>query len=788
MRIRINDDSGSRELSASNLPLALAANPSGGLQLAILEDIEHPLLVLRWEGESLWALPGENASPVRVNQVPLHQARRLENGDVIEAASGELTVGMNAGEIQLDLGRQQDAVLIRPAAFRPGQASTTGLADRLSPGKIGLAGAFLILCLAVWFLLTARSVEILSDPQAENIEITSGGFNLELGGRYLLRPGSYSITLSLPGYHDLEQELLVTSEQDQEFRFSLEKLPGLLSVSSLPEPGALVLLDGVEVGETPLLDLAVAAGDHTLRLEADRFKPFQQDLTIQGMGITQALELSMLPAWAEVAVTSTPPGAEILVDGELLASTPAVVEILEGPHDLTLSLAGHKSWTQHLEIQANEPIQLENVQLVRADGLVQLRSQPAGARVTVNGSYRGQTPLDLALPPGQTYRLRLGKAGYQTVTRSVTVAPGKDTRLDIELPAFLGEVRILSNPGNATVSANGSELGPTGKVYALPALPQRLEIRKSGYAPYVMTVTPRPGFAQEVEAVLQTVEQSRVASIPRIVNSSSGQELRLFQPGRFGMGSSRREQGRRSNESLRQVEITRRYYLGTREVTNAQFREFKGQHRAESFKDQDLNRDDYPASGVSWSDAVEYCNWLSKRDGLPEAYTRQGASWQLARPATQGYRLPTEAEWTWAARYQGGVAEIKFPWGDSMPPNPGAGNFADITAKKILSLYLEDYNDGYAAAAPVAKFTANAMGMHDLGGNVAEWMHDYYQTYPGASRNVVTDPEGPASGEMHVIRGSSWRHGSMSELRFAYRDFDKEPRPDLGFRIARFAE
>ncbi len=787
-RLRINDDSGSRELAAEDLPLAVAASPSGGLKVASQEDNEHPLLLLHWKDDALWVLPGGNVSPASVNQDPLDQPRRLEDGDEIEAGSGLLSVRMDSREIQLKLRHQQDAPLIRPATFRPGRAASAGLASRLSPGKLGLAAAFIVLCLAVWFLLTARSVEILSEPQAESTVITSGSFNLELGGRFLLRPGNYTVELFRPGYHLLSQDLEVTTRQDQQFRLGLEKLPGLLSVYSVPENGAMVLLDGVEVGETPLKELEVAAGSHTLRIEAPRYQSVQQDLEIQGMAIAQSLELTMSPAWAEVTVSSTPPGAEILVDGELLGRTPSTVEILEGPHDLTLSLPGHKSWTEHLEVRANEPLKLDNVELVAADGLVRIRSNPAGARITVNGSYRGQTPLDLALAPGKTYRLRLGKAGYQTVTRSVAVESGKDTKLNIELPAFLGEVRILSNPGNATVYADGRELGPTGSAYALPALPQRLEVRKTGYAPYVLTVTPRPGFAQEVEAVLQTLEQSRVASIPRIINSSSGHDLRLLQPGRFGMGSSRREQGRRSNESLRQVEITRRYYLSTREVTNAQFREFKEQHRSEPFKDLDLNRDDYPVSGVSWSDAVEYCNWLSKRDGLPEAYTRQGDNWKLVRPANQGYRLPTEAEWAWAARYQGGVAEIKFPWGDSMPPNSGAGNFADITARKILPLYLEDYNDGYAAAAPVAKFTANAMGMHDLGGNVAEWMHDYYQTYPGASKNVVTDPEGPPSGEMHVIRGSSWRHGSMSELRFAYRDFDKEARPDLGFRVARFAE
>ncbi|MDH3399881.1 MAG: PEGA domain-containing protein, partial [Chromatiales bacterium] len=299
-RLRINDDSGSRELAAEDLPLAVAASPSGGLKVASQDDIEHPLLLLQWRDNALWVLPGENASPASVNQAPLDQPRRLEAGDVIEVASGLLSVRMDSQEIQLDLRHQQDAPLIRPATFRPGRAASAGIASRLSPGKLGLAAAFIVLCVAVWFLLTARSVEILSEPQAESTVITSGGFNLELGGRFLLRPGIYTVELFRPGYHLLSQDLEVTTKQDQQFQLSLEKLPGLLSVYSVPENGAIVLLDGVEVGETPLKELEVAAGPYTLRVEAPRYQSVQQDLEIQGMAIAQSLDLTLSPAWAEV--------------------------------------------------------------------------------------------------------------------------------------------------------------------------------------------------------------------------------------------------------------------------------------------------------------------------------------------------------------------------------------------------------------------------------------------------------------------------------------------------------
>jgi formylglycine-generating enzyme required for sulfatase activity len=97
---------------------------------------------------------------------------------------------------------------------------------------------------------------------------------------------------------------------------------------------------------------------------------------------------------------------------------------------------------------------------------------------------------------------------------------------------------------------------------------------------------------------------------------------------------------------------------------------------------------------------------------------------------------------------------------------------------------LKDYSDGYAGTAPVGKFQPSPAGFFDLAGNVAEWVHDYYAIRATPSQ---TDPSGPATGRHHVIRGSSWMQGSVSALRWTYRDYGTEPRPDVGFRCARYA-
>ncbi|MGB5486669.1 MAG: SUMF1/EgtB/PvdO family nonheme iron enzyme, partial [Lysobacterales bacterium] len=79
-------------------------------------------------------------------------------------------------------------------------------------------------------------------------------------------------------------------------------------------------------------------------------------------------------------------------------------------------------------------------------------------------------------------------------------------------------------------------------------------------------------------------------------------------------------------------------------------------------------------------------------------------------------------------------------------------------------------------------------GFNDLGGNVSEWINDFYAVYPGQAGRLVKDPMGPASGDHHVVRGSSWRDGSITELRLSYRDYIRGPRDILGFRIARYAD
>ena len=236
------------------------------------------------------------------------------------------------------------------------------------------------------------------------------------------------------------------------------------------------------------------------------------------------------------------------------------------------------------------------------------------------------------------------------------------------------------------------------------------------------------------------------------------------------------------------VELERPFYIGTHEITNAEFRLWKEEHTSRAMRGQTLDMDRQPVANVSWLEAAIFCNWLSRRQGLPLFYIEQNGLVTGINVDAHGYRLPTEAEWAFVAKIDMNGNTKMFPWeGEQYPPPEVVANYADQSAAKFMSFTLSNYNDGYPTSAPVGSFDANGKGIHDLGGNVAEWISDYYEIRTSRDGPEL-DPTGPMSGSRHVIRGASWAMGSRSELRLSYRDGGTDPRMDLGFRIARYVD
>ncbi|NKB97991.1 MAG: PEGA domain-containing protein [Pseudomonadales bacterium] len=649
-----------------------------------------------------------------------------------------------------------------------------------------LALAIALALFIFWFIFTTRSVTFQFSPTAQTISV-SGGLSFEVGNVILLREGTYRISAITELHEPFEQDVFVGADSNQTFEFAFVPLPGFLRLNLDPSD-AQAWVDGEEVG----LLTELPAGEHELSVTHPRYQPYTDIVEIEGKQIEREISVDLRPNWSDVAITSSPPDASIYIDGELWPSlTPTNIEALAGEREIEIRKEGYKSHRQRIFAQALQPMALETAKLIQADAQLTVTTRPSDVGVLVNGQFIGQTPIQLDLKSATTHTLQLIKAGYATVTRSLSLNRNDREALKIDLRRQTGQVTITVLPDNAEVWIDGAKKEAANETITLPIRPHDIELKLAGHAGYRQTITPKVGLTQEIKVKLLTLEEARLAAMKPAIQAPDGQTLLLFQPEDFKMGASRREPGRRANETLRDVAMTNLFYLATHETTNKQFRAFASGHDSGKYVETSLNDDEQPAVALSWHDAASYCNWLSEQERLAPFYNIEFGKVRSVNPQAIGYRLPTEAEWSWAARTfdsstaQESQEQLRFPWGKNLPPPERHGNYADRAASSLVGRVIFGYNDNYAAAAPIGTYKANHRGLYDIGGNAAEWVSDFYEI-PGVE--TVTDPTGPTKGEYHVIKGSSWMHGSISELRYSFRDYGIDGRQDVGFRIARYVE
>ena len=687
-----------------------------------------------------------------------------------------------------DSASNSDArVRVEAIEFEPLSTTKTALSIGINPRLCVVAALLALGAFCAWFMLTAKAVYIETEPANANVDI-SGSLRLKLANRYLVRPGAHELILSAEGYHPLRETLDVSTEAAQHYIYRLEKLPGHLRIDSGAVTGAEVLLDGVSKGQTPLALRELAPGDYAVEIRAERYFPFHAQVTLEGLGREQSLGAALKPAWAQVGFVSEPPNAQVFSGDEILGNTPLTTELLEGRHDVRIKAPGYKVWQDTIDVVAGAAQNLTGIRLEAADATLFLVSTPARANAVVNGNSMGLTPLEVPLKPGAATRVRLFKQGYKPTARSVAAQSGEQVRLSITLEPELVSVALRVEPGDAKIYVDGALVGAGDRTLQLSTSKHRIEVRRQGHVDYKTTLTPHVGVAHELVVRLKTVKQAKLEALKPVITAAGGQTLKLFYPGAVTMGASRREPGRRANETIRKVKLTRPFYLALKEVTNREYRLFDKGFSSGAVRGNSLDAEPQPAVNLTWEQAAGYCNWLSREESLAPFYIERDGRITGFDKAADGYRLPTESEWAWAARTTIAGETLKFPWGAEMPPAKNSGNYADRKAASLFGRIIGNYDDGYAVSAPVGSFIPNDKGLFDLGGNVAEWVNDVHDVVVSVAGKVEVDPMGAASGEFHVIRGSSWAHSAITELRLSFRDYDNKAREDLGFRIARFAD
>lgn len=307
---------------------------------------------------------------------------------------------------------------------------------------------------------------------------------------------------------------------------------------------------------------------------------------------------------------------------------------------------------------------------------------------------------------------------------------------------------IAPTPVKAAIRAPAPVARPTptpspAKVAAAP--------RPAG-APRAESATPIPA-GKSSQINVSPVARASERLKYRAFCNGIGADMLLVTSGQFAMGSESPEAS--PNEQPITPTTIGCFFMSRFPITNAQYEQFDPAHGSKRAPWADGA---HPVVYVTSRDAERFCQWLSAREG-------------------RKYRLPTEAEWEYAAR---GTDNLVYPWGPRLESGIVA-NFAD--RRSSFAWREPGIDDGYAETAPVGSYPrgASPFGIEELSGNVFEWCLDFFEPYRGKPR---TNPRGPTTGAQRVYRGGSWKSRAAS-LRASARHFNNPDyvSNDVGFRI-----
>ena len=640
---------------------------------------------------------------------------------------------------------------------------------------------FVILLVLIWFAFSAVSVRFEVSPTSANLTINSY-LSFPLNDRYLMIPGEYEIEADSEGYYSYFSQIQINDTANQVIPVELDLLPDTLNIEA--QVVSEIYINNFFIDNSPG-SIELFSGTYDLRLESEGYIPYEEEIVIDGGGQDVFKVVELTPDIAFLSVETNIIGAEIYIDGQLFGETPFRGNITSGNHDLELSFEGYQSFNRRINVPPEEELIITDINLELALFEIEINSDPEMASIIINDSYVGVTPITLSVRSGENLDIEANKLGYLSTSEIIENVNGS-LLLDLTLDPDLASIVITGNPEGAEVILDGQSIGNLPISLEVLALPHTLRIQAEGYIPREERIELQSNASYSYNFNLELLNPLTGDGYAQTLRTFQDQELRLVLPKIFEMGSSRREQGRRSNEILREVEISKPFYIGIREVTNAEYREFRPEHNSGSFGGATLNNPNQPVVGLTWNEVAEYLNWLSIQDQLQPVYEMISGQYRPMIPLRNGYRLPTEAEWERIAKFNNSDSEEQqlFPWGNDLLASDRIANVADISTARVFQNIFNNYSDGYITSSEVDALPQDGWGLFGMGGNVSEWVQDVYSV-PMTTETLEIDPVGPLDGSFHVYKGGNWRSGTLSELRASFRGFSESSHDYLGFRIAK---
>ncbi|MGJ3241666.1 MAG: SUMF1/EgtB/PvdO family nonheme iron enzyme [Opitutales bacterium] len=596
-----------------------------------------------------------------------------------------------------------------------------------------------------------------------------------------VKNGDHLMEIQSPGYRTRRFPLRVDGPQAEPLRIELQPLWAKVTFQGTPgsritatDPRGETTTVGPIPGSGVLqLEEGLIAGEYTLTVS----EPDHRDRVLEAVELSDredvVLDVGLEPLPAKVRVESQPAGAEVWLDGEVVGRTPLVLDAVEPGvlKQIRVGMKGYRTIAQDITFKPNADVLLDFSSLILKTGEIQpvvtLDGTPIPPEEAERLSYsvgdvsfKGNQGVLAPIVEGD-HILVVSHPDYKPVEVPLTVVDGKVIQVRVNLLPKPGLITVRMTPSLAfEFLANGRVLepvDPAGSTFPLePGEDYTVEVRVRDYMVPTREVTLDPN-----ERLVWNLTPER---IPGPVEGEAYTvpyldiELVPIAAGSFLMGSDPTEQSRLPREGPQTpVKLTYAFWMGAHEVTQATYAALM-QENPSRFKGEQR-----PVETVGWRKATLFAERLT-------AIERRAGR----LPQGMAYRLPSEAEWEYAAR-----AGTQTPFHFGEEADPSFGNFKGV--------YPRDFREEVPVSSiygtvPVGQYPANAWGLHDIHGNVAEWSRDWWNArLPGTA---VEDWFGPASGTQRSVRGGSWE--STAGLARSAQRYGLSPgtvSPSIGFRL-----
>jgi len=590
-------------------------------------------------------------------------------------------------------------------------------------------------------------------------------------------PGRYELRVSAPDHETREFAATIDPETTVErtvrlepkwIDFRVKTLAGV-SVSVVDEAGERTRLGATGEDGTLHVKEGLFAGKYTVALS----KPGYREKRLPGQRLTAGeptvARASLEPLPATLRIRSEPSGARVLLNGSPMGRTPVEVEApAKQTVRVQLRREGFRPVEQRLTPAPNAEKTLDFGVLERKAGRIRLTVEARGEtppasvldelRLAVGGRTLAAEPeVERELPPGE-YRLAIRHPAYSAPSREVEIRDRETTEVEVDLKPLPAYVRLdMPDAFDPAIALNGRDVeAKQGRVEVPVDEEAAIRLR----IPDHLTMTRRfelgPGETATWDVVPERIpgpERGSAWTVPYV-----GIDFAWIPAGETTLGSPSKQPGRLPNEGPRtKLVLTRGFWMSRTEITQAAYQAVTGENPA-SFRGEDK-----PVERVTWHEARAFCDALTRRE-------REGER----LPEGHVYRLPTEAEWEYAAR---GGASTPFWFGASA--NAEAGNFSGVYPRDSQSLVVPE--DRYGTM-PVGAFEANPFGLYDVHGNVREWTLDRYNGRLPGDRWV--DPAPREEGRDIAARGGSWQTDAARARSAARTRFSPTTRSSaIGFRV-----